>query len=133
MPGFALGGSGGSGAEKVKRQSVYFDSPLSDSGRGKCTVDGFNFAVVQMRAASVHTSGAVTRDTCLSTGGGLRRRRFHVVLAVVAAVAAVVVAAVAVVVVAVAVVVAAVAVVVVRRRRRTTSSSSPRRPQTPGH
>ena len=54
---------------KSKKQSVNFDLPLSDSVRGKSTVDGLIVAVVQMGAASVHASGAVTRDTCQSTGG----------------------------------------------------------------
>ena len=39
------GGSGVSGAEKAKRQSVNFDLPLSDSDRGKSTVDGFTLVV----------------------------------------------------------------------------------------
>ena len=59
------------GAIKAKKQNVNFDLPLSDSDQGKSTVDGLTVAVVQMGAASVHTSGAVTRDTCQSTGGSV--------------------------------------------------------------
>ena len=38
-------GSGGAAARTSKKQSVNFDLPLSDSDRGKSTVDGFTFVV----------------------------------------------------------------------------------------
>ena len=38
-------GSGGAAARTSKKQSVNFDLPLSDSDRGKSTVDGFTLVV----------------------------------------------------------------------------------------
>ena len=43
---------------KSKKQSVNFDLPLSDSVRGKSTVDGLTVEVVKMVAAV--TCGALT-------------------------------------------------------------------------
>ena len=41
---------GGASAGKAKEQNVNFDLPLSDSVRGKSTVDDLTVAVVQMIA-----------------------------------------------------------------------------------
>ena len=43
--------SRGASAGMSKKQSVKFDLPLSDSVRGKSTLDGLTVAVVQMMAS----------------------------------------------------------------------------------
>ena len=49
----------GASAGKSKKQSVKFDSHLSDSDRGRSTLDGLTFPVVQMIAARAHARGSV--------------------------------------------------------------------------
>ena len=49
----------GASAGKSKKQSVKFDSHLSDSDRGRSTLDGLTVPVVQMIAARVHARGSV--------------------------------------------------------------------------